>query len=46
MMPEDNSSKTNKSNGLINKSKKKDKKLNKKNIKKICTPGRLSNSTE
>jgi len=43
MMPEENSSKTNKNNGLINKLKKKDKELNKKNIKKICMPGKLSN---
>lgn len=46
MMQEDNSSKTNKSNGLINKWKKRDKKPNKKNSNKICMPDRLNNLTE
>ncbi len=46
MMQEDNSSKTNKSNGLINKWKKRDKKPNKKNFKIICMPDRLNNLTE
>lgn len=46
MIPGDSSSRTNKNNGSINRSKKKDKKLNSKNMKKIFTHSKHSNSTE
>jgi hypothetical protein len=46
MIQEDNSLRINKNNGLINKLNKKDKRINKKNIKHICMHNKLNNLTE
>ena len=46
MMQDDNFSRTNKNNGSISKSKRKDKKLNKINTKKTFTPNKHKNLTE